>query len=262
MWALALGIPYALLLGLLVALLDLIPVVGSTIGGIIVSLVALTVSVEVAIATAIFYFVYRFLEDYLLTPRIMARTVAVPGLVTVIATVSAGRCSASLARCGDPDRRGGATSDRAGGGAESREVLRYLHLLCGRLLRQSVLVTPNPGSAGHDRRGQRDPMILGPGWSQPFPRSVENIVAGARTQPAEGLIDHGLGVIQVDVPATCVSEFGELLAIHDGVGPGLIGHPTLDSDVVGEVERPGPKRDRQDRRGERGRELVDAADAR
>jgi len=86
-WALALGIPYALLLGLLVALLDLIPIVGSTIGGIIVSLIALTVSLPVAIATAIFYIMYRFLEDYLLTPRIMARTVAVPGLVTVIATV-------------------------------------------------------------------------------------------------------------------------------------------------------------------------------
>ena len=89
-WALALGIPYALLLGLLVALLDLILIVGSTVGGIIVSLVALTVSVPVTIATAIFYFVYRFLEDYLLTPKIMARTVSVPGLVTVVATVLGG----------------------------------------------------------------------------------------------------------------------------------------------------------------------------
>ena len=89
-WALALGVPYGLLLGILVAILDLIPIVGSTIGGIIVSLVALTVSLEVAIATAVFYTVYRFLEDYLLLPRIMARTVAVPGLVTVVATVLGG----------------------------------------------------------------------------------------------------------------------------------------------------------------------------
>ena len=56
----------------------------------IVSLVALTVSLPVAIATAVFYTVYRFLEDYLLTPRIMVRTVAVPGLVTVVATVLGG----------------------------------------------------------------------------------------------------------------------------------------------------------------------------
>ena len=89
-WALAFGIPYALLQGLLVALLDLIPIIGSTIGGIIVSLVALTVSLPVALATAGFYILYRFLEDYLLTPRIMRRTVEVPGLLTVIATVIGG----------------------------------------------------------------------------------------------------------------------------------------------------------------------------
>jgi predicted PurR-regulated permease PerM len=89
-WALALGIPYGLLLGLLVALLDLIPVVGSTIGGVIVALVALTVSPTVAIATVAFYFIYRFLEDYLFTPKVMARTVQVPGLLTVVATVIGG----------------------------------------------------------------------------------------------------------------------------------------------------------------------------
>ncbi len=89
-WALIFGIPYAVLQGLLVGLLDLIPIVGSTVVGIIVSLVALTISLPVAIATAGFYIVYRFLEDYLLTPRIMRRTVAVPGLVTVVATVLGG----------------------------------------------------------------------------------------------------------------------------------------------------------------------------
>jgi predicted PurR-regulated permease PerM len=89
-WALAFGIPYALLLGLLVAIFDLIPIIGSTIGGVIVALVALTVSLPIAVATAAFYVFYRFLEDYLLTPRIMARTVAVPGLVTVVATVLGG----------------------------------------------------------------------------------------------------------------------------------------------------------------------------
>jgi predicted PurR-regulated permease PerM len=89
-WCLALGIHYALLLGFMVALLDLIPVVGSTIGGIIVALIALTQSLPVAIATAVFYSVYRFLEDYLLTPKIMARTVQVPGLLTVVATLIGG----------------------------------------------------------------------------------------------------------------------------------------------------------------------------
>jgi predicted PurR-regulated permease PerM len=89
-WAVIVGVPYAVFLGLLVALLDLIPVVGSTVGGIIVSLVALSVSLSVAIATGIFYVVYRFFEDYLLTPRVMARTVALPALATVAATVIGG----------------------------------------------------------------------------------------------------------------------------------------------------------------------------
>ncbi|HET9073437.1 MAG TPA: AI-2E family transporter [Solirubrobacteraceae bacterium] len=89
-WAAIFGIPYAFLLGVMVALLDLIPVLGSTVGGIIVSLLGLTVSVPVAVVTALFYTFYRFLEDYFLTPRIMSRTVRVPGLLTVVATLIGG----------------------------------------------------------------------------------------------------------------------------------------------------------------------------
>jgi predicted PurR-regulated permease PerM len=84
------GIPYPALLGLLVFLLDLIPVIGSTIGGAIVTLVALTVSVPVAVATLIFYIVYRLAEDYLLVPRIIGHTVKVRALGNMIAIVLGG----------------------------------------------------------------------------------------------------------------------------------------------------------------------------
>jgi predicted PurR-regulated permease PerM len=87
LWMLAFGIPYPALLGLMVALFDLIPVIGSTVGGVIVSLVALTVSLPIAIATAGFYVAYRFAEDYLLVPRVMGRTVQVPAAVTVVAVL-------------------------------------------------------------------------------------------------------------------------------------------------------------------------------
>jgi predicted PurR-regulated permease PerM len=87
LWMLAFGIPYPALLGLLVALFDLIPVIGSTVGGAIVSLVALTVSLPVAIATLGFYIAYRLAEDYLLVPRVMGRTVQVPAAVTVVAVL-------------------------------------------------------------------------------------------------------------------------------------------------------------------------------
>ena len=89
-WMVALGLPYPILLALLVAILDLIPVIGSTVGGVIVCLVALTVSLPVAIATVGFYVGYRLAEDYLLVPRIMGRTAQVPAVVTIVAVLVGG----------------------------------------------------------------------------------------------------------------------------------------------------------------------------
>jgi predicted PurR-regulated permease PerM len=89
-WLVIFGVPYPVLLGLLVAFLDLIPVIGSTIGGAIVTLVALTVSLPVAIATLGFYIAYRLAEDYLVVPRVMGKTVQVPGAVSVIAVLVGG----------------------------------------------------------------------------------------------------------------------------------------------------------------------------
>jgi len=90
LWMLAWGIPYPALLGLLIFLLDLIPVIGSTVGGAIVTLVALTVSIPVAVATLLFYVAYRLAEDYLLVPRIIGHTVKVPALGGMVAIVLGG----------------------------------------------------------------------------------------------------------------------------------------------------------------------------
>lgn len=89
-WLLIFDVPYPIVLSLLVALLDLVPIVGSTVAGVIVTLVALTVSLPVAIATAVFYTAYRLLEDYLLVPRIIGRTVKVPATVTFVAVLIGG----------------------------------------------------------------------------------------------------------------------------------------------------------------------------
>jgi predicted PurR-regulated permease PerM len=89
-WLLAWGVPYPLLLGMFVAFLDLIPVIGSTIGGAVVSLVALTVSLPVALATLAFYVGYRLAEDYLIVPRIMGRTVQLPAIVSLVAVLIGG----------------------------------------------------------------------------------------------------------------------------------------------------------------------------
>lgn len=89
-WLLAFGIPYALLLSIMVALLDLVPVVGSTVAGVVVALVALTVSVPLCLATVGYFVAYRFAEDYLLIPKVIGRTVEVPALVTIVAVLIGG----------------------------------------------------------------------------------------------------------------------------------------------------------------------------
>jgi predicted PurR-regulated permease PerM len=89
-WLVIFGVPYALLLAIFVALLDLIPMVGSTIAGIVVSLVALSKGLPIGVATLGFYIVYRYLEDFLLTPRVMKHTVKVTPGLTIMATLIGG----------------------------------------------------------------------------------------------------------------------------------------------------------------------------
>ncbi|MEV0680063.1 AI-2E family transporter [Actinosynnema sp. NPDC050436] len=89
-WLLATGIPYAALLAITVAVLDLVPVIGSVIAGLLVSLVAFTVSLPVGIATVAFFVVYQVVEDYVLVPRIIGIAVKVPALVTVVAVLLGG----------------------------------------------------------------------------------------------------------------------------------------------------------------------------
>ncbi|HME47415.1 AI-2E family transporter [Mycobacterium sp.] len=88
-WLIIFGVPYPLLLGIFVALLDLIPF-GSTVAGIIVAAVALTVSVPVSIATLGFYIAFRLAEDYLLVPKIIGKAVEVPAVVTLVAVLVGG----------------------------------------------------------------------------------------------------------------------------------------------------------------------------
>ncbi|MEV6830075.1 AI-2E family transporter [Amycolatopsis sp. NPDC051102] len=86
-WLSAFGVPYSLVLAVLVAVLDLVPVAGSVAAGAGTSLVALTVSVPVGLATLGFFVGYRVLEDYVLLPKIVGRAVRIPALVTVVAVL-------------------------------------------------------------------------------------------------------------------------------------------------------------------------------
>ncbi|MGI5130681.1 AI-2E family transporter [Pseudonocardia sp. CA-107938] len=90
MWMAALGVPFPLLLAIMVTLLDVIPVIGTSVAGIVCSLVAFTVSPGTGIATAVFFLVYRVVEDYVLVPRIVGRVVEVPALLTIVSLLLGG----------------------------------------------------------------------------------------------------------------------------------------------------------------------------
>ncbi|MFE9370317.1 AI-2E family transporter [Streptomyces sp. NPDC006711] len=90
LWCVVTGVPYPAALGVFIALMDLIPIVGTTIGGFVVSLVALSVSLPVALATAGFYVAFRVAEDYLIVPRVMRFAVDVHPLVTVVGVLFGG----------------------------------------------------------------------------------------------------------------------------------------------------------------------------
>lgn len=84
------GVPFAVLLAFVVALLAFIPLVGGMIAGVIVTLIALTAGWQTAIVYAICYFAYLQFEAYFISPRIMQKAVAVPGAVAVISVIAGG----------------------------------------------------------------------------------------------------------------------------------------------------------------------------
>jgi predicted PurR-regulated permease PerM len=84
------GVPFAVLLTFVVALLAFIPLVGGLIAGVVVILITLTLGWQSALAYAICYFAYLQFEAYFISPRIMQKAVAVPGAVAVISVIAGG----------------------------------------------------------------------------------------------------------------------------------------------------------------------------
>jgi predicted PurR-regulated permease PerM len=79
------GVPFALALGLVVAILDLIPLAGATIAAILVASVGFLTSVQAGIAMLVFFIVYQQIENHLLQPLVYGRTVQLSPLVVLIA---------------------------------------------------------------------------------------------------------------------------------------------------------------------------------
>ncbi len=79
-----LGVPSALLLGLIAALTEAIPIVGPFIGAVPAVLVAATVSPELALVVAAVYLVIQFIEGNVLVPLVMRNTIGVSPFLVIV----------------------------------------------------------------------------------------------------------------------------------------------------------------------------------
>ena len=82
-----LGVPYPVPLGLLVALLDLIPLAGATVAAVIVTGISFTAGVWVGVIVLVYFVIYQQLENQLLQPVIYGKTVQLSPLAVLIAVL-------------------------------------------------------------------------------------------------------------------------------------------------------------------------------
>jgi predicted PurR-regulated permease PerM len=88
---LILGMPYAAPLALLVAVLDLVPLVGATLGGALLVVVGLFVEPWKAVVLLVFVLVYQQVESNFLQPIVYSKAVQLNGLVILIALLVGGQ---------------------------------------------------------------------------------------------------------------------------------------------------------------------------
>ncbi len=84
---LVLGLPSPIAIGMVVLVFALVPLIGHFLGSGVVTLVALTVSVPIGIIAFLAYVIYVQIENYIVTPRIMKRTMALPGAITIVSAL-------------------------------------------------------------------------------------------------------------------------------------------------------------------------------
>jgi predicted PurR-regulated permease PerM len=85
-----LGMPYAAALALLVALLDLIPLVGATLGGALLVIVGLFVEPWKAVVLLVYIVVYQQVEGSILQPMVYSHAVQLNVLVIFIIVLVGG----------------------------------------------------------------------------------------------------------------------------------------------------------------------------
>lgn len=85
--SIVLSLPSPFAIAMIVLVCGLIPLIGHFIGCSITTIIALTQSVPLGLIAFVSYVVYVQIENYVVTPRIMKKTMSVPGAVTIIAAL-------------------------------------------------------------------------------------------------------------------------------------------------------------------------------
>ncbi|HEX5823492.1 MAG TPA: AI-2E family transporter, partial [Candidatus Limnocylindrales bacterium] len=91
-----LGLPSALLLGLLAALAEAVPIIGPLLGAIPALLVAATISPELALAVAGVYLVLQLIEGNVLVPLVMRNTTGISPFLVILSVLVGGAAGGFL----------------------------------------------------------------------------------------------------------------------------------------------------------------------
>jgi predicted PurR-regulated permease PerM len=84
----ALGLPYALLIGVLAGLFELVPVVGSTLSAVPALLVALSMPFPKVLWVLLYFVILQQVEDHVLAPRMSGQAVGLHPLAAMFALLA------------------------------------------------------------------------------------------------------------------------------------------------------------------------------
>ncbi len=159
---LILGVPYAVALGLVVAILDLIPLAGATLAAIIVSVVGFLHSTTAGIVLVIFFVLYQQLENHVLQPLVYGRTVQLSPLIVLVAVLMGAELAGVIGALGAiPWPARSRSSSSTGSSIDDRR---------------------SPSRPGQHRRRSTSPPerggCSGGAWRRTIPRALRQSVCG------------------------------------------------------------------------------------
>lgn len=83
-----LGVKYAITLGIIAAIMELVPVIGPILSGIVAFLIAVSESLTLGIYVIIFFFIVQQLENHILIPLLMKKAMRIHPVMVIIALIA------------------------------------------------------------------------------------------------------------------------------------------------------------------------------